>query len=129
MGLPWVRLDANIASHDKILALLSDPSTKKWQAFASYVSGLGWAGGAGTDGFIPKAALPHIHGTSATARLLEKYGLWDEARVGWTIRNYHKRQSLSAVAESVRATKQRASAKGNCVRHHGAECGCWKDAS
>jgi hypothetical protein len=69
-----------------------------------------------------------IHGTSATARLLEKYGLWDEARVGWNIRNYDKRQALSAVADAVRDSKRKASAKGNCVRHHGAECGCWKDA-
>jgi hypothetical protein len=122
-----VRLDANIATHDKILALLSDPSPKKWQAFSSYMCSLAWSGGQGTDGFIPRAALPVIHGTSATARLLEKYDLWDEARVGWTIRNYNKRQSLAAAAESVRATKQKASAKGNCVRHHGADCGCWKE--
>jgi hypothetical protein len=129
MGLPWVRLDANIATHDKILALLSDPSPKKWQAFSSYMCSLAWSGGQGTDGFIPRAALPVIHGTSATARLLEKYDLWDEARVGWTIRNYNKRQSLAAAAESVRATKQKASAKGNCVRHHGADCGCWKESA
>ena len=129
MGLPWVRLDANIASHDKILALLSDPSAKKWQAAASYMFGIAWAGGQGTDGFIPKAALPTIHGTSATARLLEKYGLWDEARVGWQIRNYDKRQSLTATSDLVRQSKQRASVKGNCVRHHGPDCGCWQDAS
>ena len=128
MGLPWVRLDANIATHDKVLALLADPSTKKWQAFSSYVCGLAWAGGQGTDGFIPRTALPMIHGTATTARLLEKYGLWDEARAGWQVRNYTKRQSLTAAADLVRQSKVRASVKGNCVRHHGPDCGCWKEA-
>ena len=129
MGLPWVRLDANIATHDKILALLADPSARKWQAFSSYVCGLAWSGGQGTDGFIPRTALPMIHGTSATARLLEKYGLWDEKRIGWQIHNYEKRQSLTAAADLVRQSKVKASVKGNCVRHHGADCGCWKEAS
>ena len=45
MGLPWVRLDANIATHDKMLALLADPSPQKWQAAASYMFALAWAGG------------------------------------------------------------------------------------
>ena len=129
MGLPWVRLDANIATHDKILALLSDPSPKKWQAFTSYVCGLGWSGGQGTDGKIPKTALPMIHGSTATARLLEKYDLWTEARSGWAIRNFEQRQTLAAVADSARDAKRKGSIKGNCIRHHGADCGCWKDAS
>ncbi len=47
MGLPWVRLDSNIASHDKILHLLSDPSPKRWQAAASYMFAMAWSGGQG----------------------------------------------------------------------------------
>lgn len=129
MGLPWVRLDTNIPSHDKILNLLSDPSTKKWQAMSSYFFAMAWSGGNGTDGHIPRVALPFVHGTSATARLLEAYGLWDETTAGWQIRNFDRRQPLSAAAESVRQTKQRASVKGNCVRHHGPDCGCWKETS
>ena len=57
MGLPWVRLDANIATHDKILNLLSDPSKHKWQAIASYMFALGWSGGHGTDGEITKIGI------------------------------------------------------------------------
>lgn len=128
MGLPWVRLDSNIASHDKILALFSDPSPKKWQAFSCYVCGIAWSGGQGTDGFIPRTALPMIHGTAPVARLLEKYGLWDEARVGWNIRNYDRRQQSSATSDLVHSSKQRASIKANCVRWHGADCGCWKES-
>ncbi len=128
MSLPWVRLDANIASHDKILGLFSDPSAKKWQAFACYTCALGWSGGQGTDGFVPKTALPMVHGTPVIARLLEKYDLWDEAPGGWVIRNFAKRQQSSLVTESVRTSQRSGARKGNCIRHHGADCGCWKGA-
>ena len=124
MGLPWVRLDSHIATHDKILALLSDPSTAKWQAFASYVCSFAWSGGQGTDGFVPKLALSMVHGTQKTARLLEKYGLWDEAVAGWTIRNYAERQLLSDTADEKSRLQRLASAKANCARWHGDSC--WK---
>lgn len=127
MGLPWVRLDSNIGQHDKVLALLSDPSPKKWQAFTSYVAGLGWSGGQGTDGRIPVSALPFIHGTTATARLLVKHGLWDELSVtGYAIHNFGERQQSNAVSEALQASKSAGGRKGNCIRHHGKECGCWK---
>lgn len=126
MALPWVRLDANIASHDKILHLLSDPSPKKWQAAASYMFALGWAGGTGTDGHIPTAALPFVHGTATTARLLVKYRLWDEATAGFQIHNFDHRQELLIVSESKRAAQRAGALKGNCIRHHGPDCGCWR---
>lgn len=123
MALPWVRLDANISSHDKVLRLLSDPSAKRWQAFTSYVCALGWSGGHGTDGHVPKAALPIIHGNAATARLLVTYGLWAETGVsGWQIVNYATRQELEVITEGKRAAKQLAAEKGNCVRWHGPLC-------
>lgn len=126
MTLPWIRLDSSIASHDKILALLSDPSPKKWQAVASYMFALGWSGEHGTDGRIPLSALPFIHGTDVTARLLVKYHLWEEHDVtGFLIRNYAERQELSVVTDA----KRLASLKANCVRWHGKDCGCWKQDS
>ena len=126
MALPWVRLDSNIASHDKILHLLSDPSPKRWQAAASYMFALGWSGGAGTDGNVPSAALAMVHGTQATARLLVKYGLWEEAVAGYRIRNYESRQELTIVAEAKRAAQRAGAIKGTCIRHHGKDCGCWR---
>lgn len=129
MGLPWVRLDANIASHDKILALLADKSPRKWQAAASYVFALGWAGAAGTDGYVPTYALGSVHGTNVTARLLCKHGLWIEGVGGWRIPNYEQRQELTIVAESKRAAAQLASRKANCARWHGPSCGCWKESA
>lgn len=131
MALPWVRLDANIHAHDKILALLSDPSPKKWQATAVYMMALGWSGGQGTDGFIPKPALGMVHGTTTVARLLEKYGLWDEGLNGWWIRNYDVRQQLTSdrkTPEEIKQSQHIGGVKGNCIRHHGDACGCWKDA-
>lgn len=129
MSLPWVRLDSDIASHDKVLNLLSDDDPLRWQAFSSYVCALGWSGGHGTDGRVPRASLPFVHGTPETARLLEKYGLWDVAPGGWQIRNFEERQETAVVREAKTSARKEASRKGNCVRHHGAECGCWRQTA
>ena len=127
MPLSWVRLDANVASHDKILSLLADPSAKRWQATCLYLFSLGWSGGQGTDGFIPTFALSSIHGTPATARLLVKHRLWEEGVGGWRIKNYETRQELAVITETKRVAAQIASRKANCTRWHGKDCGCWKE--
>lgn len=129
MTLPWVRLDVNIAAHDKVLSLLCDPSPKRWQAMASYMFALGWAGGAGTDGHIPLSALAFVHGTPTTARLLVKHDLWDENGRGWVIRNYEQRQELTLITEGKRAAQRAAARKTNCERWHGKACGCWRKES
>lgn len=125
MALPWARLDANIGQHDKILALVHDPSAKKWQAFASYMTSIAWSVGQGTDGRIPEYALGSVHATPATARLLVKYRLWSEGVACWHIVNFDERQMSSAGADKVAADKKLAGAKGNCRRHHGETC--WRD--
>jgi hypothetical protein len=126
VSLPWVRLDSSIASHDKTLGLLSDPSPKRWQAMASYMFGLGWSGEHATDGRIPTAALPFIHGTTTTAALLVKYGFWETAIGGWQIRNYSERQELAVVTEAKRAAQRLSAQRTNCKRYHGPRCGCWE---
>ena len=125
MSLPWVRLDSHIASHDKILNLLADPSPKRWQAAFSYVCALGWSGDQGTDGRIPVVALPFVHGTTTTARLLVKYRLWEEGVGCWQIHNYAARQELAVVSAGKREMKRMAAEKGNCSRWHGPNC--WQD--
>lgn len=125
MSLPWVRLDSNIASHDKITALLAERDGHK--AFTLYICAMGWSGGHGTDGYVPKHVLPLIHGTERTARLLEIHGLFDERPGGWQIRNYEARQELAVVAEMKRAGKSMAGRKSQCIQRHGPQCGCWKD--
>jgi hypothetical protein len=125
MALPWVRLDSHIGSHDKVLALSSDPSAKRYQALFSYVCALGWSADHGTDGRIPAAALPFVHGNTSTARLLVKYQLWEEKTGAWEIRNFADRQMLSTVVAGARASKRSAAEKGNCKRWH--EATCWED--
>lgn len=128
MALPWVRLDSNIPNHDKILHLIRDPSSKRWQAVASYMFSLAWAGSAGTDGHVPTVALGSVHGTPQTAVLLVKYHLWDQNGTGWHIRNYEARQELTVVTEAKRAAQAMSAKKANCVRWHGPDCGCWRDS-
>ena len=127
MGLPWFRVDSNIAMHDKILNLLNDPSQLRWQAFTSYICSIGWSAGTGNDGKVPKTALGYVHGTAKTARLLEKYRLWQEVAGGWQIVNYATRQQISMVSEAKNSARHLASMKANCVRHHGDSC--WKDGA
>ena len=149
MGLPWVRLDSSIASHDKMLRLTGDPSAQRWQAAASYMFALGWSGLQGTDGRIPREALPFVHGTAKTARLLVKHGLWIEQNrmpnrmskpgsdheissvsslagpvIGYLIANYGDRQQLSVVSDAKTLAARTGALKANCVRWHGDSC--WK---
>lgn len=125
MGLPWFRMDSSIASHDKVLALLSDPSPKRWQAFTSYVCSIGWCTEHGTNGALPPAALPFVHATKATAALLVSYKLWEPAVNGWVVHNYLMRQEMSVVTAGKQEARRVAAEKANCTRWHGA--GCWTD--
>lgn len=127
MGLPWVRLDSNVSTHDKFLALIADRSTKKWQAISSYFFALAWSGGAGLDGAVPSYAIQIVHGTHATARLLCRYSLWTVTDSGWRIVNYEQRQQLEIVTESIRESRRMAGEKGNCMRWH--KAGCWSEES
>lgn len=125
MALPWARLDTNIASHDKILTLLG---ARNGRAIAfSYICGIAYSVGNGTDGFIPFAALPFIHATRTDAEKLVEAGLFDPHPRGWVVRNFAERQQTSAATSQLMDDKRRASAKGNCIRHHGKDCGCWRE--
>lgn len=124
MSLPWVRLDSNIASHDKIVTLLAEKEGQK--AFVLYICGLGYAGGHATDGLIPRASLPFIHGTERLAVMLVNQRLWEHTEGGWKIRNWDQRQELTIVAEMKRAGRKAAGLKGACKKWHGPQCECWK---
>jgi ribonuclease I len=116
MPLPWVRLDTNIAQHDKVQRLLkAEPSPKRWQAFTSYVCSIGWSGGAGSDGAVPSYALETIYGTTTTARLLVMHGLWEESPTGWQIHNFGDYQQVEAVTRA----KSEAAARAARIRWNG----------
>lgn len=124
MGLPWVRLDSNIATHDKVIAAREHPKGK--QAMCLYMFALAWSGGAGTDGHIPRAAVSYLRGTPTEIAVLVEAGLWESNGDGWNIRNFAQRQETEAVTDQKRHDRRISSLRANCVRWHGPDCGCWK---
>lgn len=129
-GLPWFRMDSNIASHDKILELLADRAASKgdrFQAAFSFVSSMGHCSGHGTDGLVKFVALPHVHGTKRTAELLVDHGLWAPHPLGWTLPGWDKRNPSAQVTELKRAGHAKGAAMTNCKRWHPAGCTCTEE--
>jgi hypothetical protein len=122
MALPWVRLDTGFPSNPKVLHLTS---ARKHRAVAVYVFSLAYAGGHGTDGFIPTAALPFIHGNEKDAEALVNATLWHPCMGGWQINGWAEYQPSTKEHEKRKESLRRSSAKANCIRHHGKDCGCW----
>lgn len=128
MPLPWVRLDGNFSTHDKTIRLISEYGNAGRSAGFVYLCGLGYCGHNGTDGLIEFGALPFIHGRKRDAEILVEVGLWKPHPLGWEMPNWLERQQSSAKTEAVHRGKRRAGVMGNCVRWHGKDCGCWRDA-
>jgi hypothetical protein len=128
MALPWVRLDANIASHDKIVELVGERDG--YRAAWVYVCAIGWSGGQGTDGVIPKAVLPLIHGNERIAQMLVNHRLWEygEDAKHYIIRNWSERQQLNNVSVSMRSSMREGGRRGACMRWHEPGCTCWQTA-
>lgn len=126
MALPWVRLDSNIFTHDKVLTVLGERDGHR--AMLLYVFALAYSGGHATDGFIPRAAIPVLSGTIKQATALIEARLWEYAEGGYRIRNWEQRQELTTIADAKRAAQRVGGLKATCKRHHGPDCGCWKDA-
>ena len=108
MSLPWVRLDSQFPSNPKVLALVSD---KAYQALVVYVGGLAYAGAHGTDGFIPRSALPFIHGRTRDAETLVRVGLWNECAGGWDVQSWADYQPSVEEFQKRRDRAKRAAAK------------------
>jgi len=86
-------LDTQFPSNPKILYLIED---KKYRAAFVWAASLAYAGAHGTDGFIPKAALPFLHATKADAAALVAVGLWIEVPNGWEINGWEEFQPSNA---------------------------------
>lgn len=116
MGLPWVRVDSNLASHDKIADLVDQYMVKGKAAGFVYVCALGYAGQHETNGLIKKSNLKFIHGTPGDAQILVLAGLWLEVDGGWQIKNYGNRNVVGgehqAAAEATRAAQIEGGKKG-----------------
>lgn len=85
-GLNWVRVDANLHSNHKTLALLGERGGD--HALCVYIFGLGYSGSQGTAGFIPSTALGLFHGKPRDASLLVDVGMWDSLTGGWDVHDW-----------------------------------------
>jgi hypothetical protein len=100
MSLPWIRLDTALPDHPKILALIGHKDGRA-TAFV-YICGMAYSGRHGTDGFIPREALPRINGRQSDADRLCDVGLWKDAGgFGWEINGWDEYQA------SDQSTKER----------------------
>ena len=126
MPLPWVRLDTNLPTHDKMLHLIGNGAAGR-SAGLVYVFSLSYSGGHATDGLIEFPVLPVIHGRKRDAELLVDVGLWKPDQRGWIIHNWSERQQLSSATAQRRRAQSIGAMKANCIRWHGKECGCWSE--
>lgn len=99
MALPWVRLDCGFSRNPKLLAML--PEKDGYRAGLAYLCGLAYSGEQGTDGFIPREALPFIHCRVVDAERLVRNGFWWDQPGGWLINGWAEFQ------ESTEETQQR----------------------
>lgn len=105
-GLKWVRLDTGFAHNHKVIALIQ---AGRHKAVTVYVCGLAYAGSQGTDGWIPAAALPLLHGNMRSAAHLVEVGLWVSRPGGWDIHDWCDYQP-SSEETALRSGRARAAA-------------------
>jgi hypothetical protein len=115
MGLPWIRFDTNMPMHDKVITLAGYGDKGLAAAFV-YVASLAYAGANATDGYIPRGALPFVHGKPAHVRLLLEVRLWEQADKGWRIRNYGDRNVVGTVQQVISEGLSEAGKKGAAAR-------------
>ena len=112
MSLPWVRLDCAFPYNPKLLAMLSDRDGKRdanrdgYRAAVTYLSSLCYAGQQGSDGFIPREALPFCHGRNADAESLVRHGFWRPQPGGWLINGWDEFQESNDETKQRRARAQ-----------------------
>ena len=108
-----MRLDTAFARNHKVLVLLGmrgGPASG-----IAYICGLGYCGEHGSNGFIPREALPFIHAKKADAARLVEVGLWVEEDGGWMVNDWSEYQPSSEEHER-RSNKARIAA---AARWHG----------
>lgn len=126
--LPWFRQDSDIATKVRTRRMLKQGRIGP-ALFVLDVCAEGYATGHGTDGVIDRDILDTVHGTPALARTLVELGIWVEHPDGWEIPDFAERQQLTATTATKRRLQSAGGAKGNCIRHHGPDCGCWRQGT
>lgn len=102
-----MRLDTAFPRNHKILVLLGMKDGHR--SALAYICGLTYCGEHGTDGFIPREALPFLHARKADADRLVKVCLWREEPGGWSVESWAEYQPSSEEAQR-RSNKARAAA-------------------
>lgn len=113
MSLPWIRLDTALPDHPKILALVDSHKEGRATAFV-HICAMAYCGRHGTDGFLPREALPRVNGRTADADRLVEVGLWLKEEGGWSINGWseYQQSDASTQARSARARKAAAARWG-----------------
>jgi hypothetical protein len=111
-GLPWVRMDTNIAGNDKISDLIDEHGQRGKAAAAVYLFAIGYAGQHGTSGVIKKSQLKFIHGTPGDVGLLVGAEMFDQIDGGWQIHNYGKRNLVGFAQQAISTERAAAGRKG-----------------
>lgn len=73
---------------------------------------------AGTHGFIPRSALPFIHGDAKDAQELVAERLWIPSKTGWDIHGYAEYQ----ITNVTQAQRHNAAVIAACKRWHSQPC-------
>lgn len=115
-GLPWVRIDSDLAQNPKIAELAAEHGQRGLAAAFVFVCSIGHAAAHNTDGEIRKAVLPFIHGNAALARLLVEARLWVATETGWAIAGYADHQPTKAAREADAAARSEAARKAANAR-------------
>lgn len=115
-GLPWVRVDSDLAQNPKIAELVDQYGQRGMAAAFVFVCSIGHSAAHNTDGLVRKAVLPFIHGTPPLARLLVEVGLWEQAEKGWQISRYAEHQPTMAMREAIEKAKSEAGRKAANAR-------------
>lgn len=107
-GLPWFRVDSDIAGNPKIADMIADHGARGKAAAFVYIAAIGYCSAHLTDGVVRKGALALVHGTPADARLLVDAGLLAAVDGGWEVVNFAAHQPTRDQSE--RAAKARSEA-------------------
>jgi len=114
--MQWVRLDTAFPRNHKVLALIE--AKDGFRAVAAYICGLSYAGEQGTDGFVPRAALPFLHARMTEAKRLCEVNLWHAVDGGWLINGWSEFQPSTEETQA-RSVKARTAAAARWGKREG----------
>ena len=108
MTVMWVRLDTAFNDNPKILRLLDERDGHR--AALVFVCCLTYSGKHGTDGFIPRNALPFVHGRATDMARLVAVEAMKVVPGGWEVPDWAEFQESNEASKKRREKAQRAAA-------------------